>query len=75
MVEKYIPKQGDIFLVNFDPSLGHEQKGQRPALVVSANLLSKTSPFTWVVFISNEKWNYPTHVVLDNRKKLVVNYF
>ncbi|GED50108.1 type II toxin-antitoxin system PemK/MazF family toxin [Carnobacterium maltaromaticum] len=69
MVGKYIPKQGDIILVNFDPSLGHEQKDQRPALVVSANLLSKTSPFTWVVPISNGKWNYPTHVVLDDRTK------
>lgn len=25
--------------------------------------------FTWVVPISNRKWNHPTHVVLDDRTK------
>ena len=27
--------RGDIYLVNLDPTHGHEQKGQRPVLVVS----------------------------------------
>jgi len=69
MVRKYTPKMGDIILINFDPSLGHEQKGQRPALVVSADILSKTSPFSWVVPITHGKWDYPTHVSLDYRTK------
>lgn len=33
----YIPKQGDIVKLNFEPQAGHEQKGYRPALVVSNN--------------------------------------
>jgi mRNA-degrading endonuclease toxin of MazEF toxin-antitoxin module len=28
-------KQGDVIWLDFDPQLGHEQKGRRPALVVS----------------------------------------
>ena len=28
-------QQGSIVLVDFDPSLGNEQKGKRPALVIS----------------------------------------
>jgi mRNA interferase ChpB len=28
-------KRGDIYLVSLDPTLGHEQRGQRPVLVVS----------------------------------------
>jgi mRNA-degrading endonuclease toxin of MazEF toxin-antitoxin module len=28
-------KRGDIYLVSLDPSLGHEQQGTRPVLVVS----------------------------------------
>jgi mRNA-degrading endonuclease toxin of MazEF toxin-antitoxin module len=28
-------KRGDIYLVSLDPTLGHEQKGTRPVLVVS----------------------------------------
>ena len=28
-------KRGDIYLVSLDPTLGHEQQGQRPVLIVS----------------------------------------
>ena len=31
----YIPKQGDIIMMNFNPQAGHEQGGRRPALVIS----------------------------------------
>ena len=33
--------QGDIIILNFDPQSGHEQKGRRPALVVSNNKFQK----------------------------------
>jgi mRNA interferase MazF len=38
MVEEahdYLPERGDIVWLQFDPRLGHEQAGRRPALVVS----------------------------------------
>ncbi len=35
MVKPYIPKRGDIVWTNFDPAAGHEQKGKRPALIIS----------------------------------------
>lgn len=38
-------ERGDIFLVSLDPASGHEQRGKRPVLVVSAlafNRLTKT---------------------------------
>jgi len=31
----YTPERGDIVWINFNPQLGHEQKGRRPALVIS----------------------------------------
>ncbi|MBK9677796.1 MAG: type II toxin-antitoxin system PemK/MazF family toxin [Saprospiraceae bacterium] len=31
----YITGRGDIIMIDCDPSLGHEQKGKRPALVSS----------------------------------------
>ncbi|WP_036285659.1 type II toxin-antitoxin system PemK/MazF family toxin [Methylocystis sp. ATCC 49242] len=37
--------RGDIYLVSLDPTSGHEQKGARPVLIVSAsafNRLTKT---------------------------------
>jgi len=35
MVKNYIPKKGDLVILTFDPSAGHEQQGRRPALVIS----------------------------------------
>jgi len=32
---KYVPDQGDVVWVDFDPVKGHEQGGRRPALVMS----------------------------------------
>lgn len=34
----YIPEKGDFVIVTFDPQSSHEQKGRRPALVVSNSL-------------------------------------
>ena len=31
----YIPAQGDVVWIDFDPQAGHEQSGRRPALVLS----------------------------------------
>jgi mRNA interferase MazF len=33
----YKARQGDIIWITFDPQAGHEQKGRRPAIVVSNN--------------------------------------
>ena len=43
---------------------------RRPAVVVSNDILMKTSPFVWVVPISHGSFNgesYPLHVHLDSR--------
>jgi len=34
-VINYVPDQGDLVWLEFDPQSGHEQKGRRPALVLS----------------------------------------
>ena len=35
MAKPYIPDAGDVVWLEFDPQAGHEQKGHRPALVLS----------------------------------------
>lgn len=37
---EYIPEQGDIIVINFDPSSDREIKKKRPAIVISTNNLS-----------------------------------
>ncbi len=34
------PRRGELWMVNFDPTIGHEQAGRRPALVVSVDVLN-----------------------------------
>ena len=31
----YIPKRGDIVWLEFNPQIGHEQSGFRPALIIT----------------------------------------
>ena len=40
-MKTYIPRKADFITVTFDPQSGHEQKGRRPALVVSNTLFNK----------------------------------
>jgi len=39
-LKPYVPKKGDFIAVTLDPQSGHEQKGRRPALVVSNTLFN-----------------------------------
>lgn len=70
MVNKYIPKQGDIVFLDFNPIKGHEQAGKRPAIVISNNVFNMNTKMAMVCPItSNEKY-YPTHYILENTKKI-----
>ena len=62
-------KQGNIILVDFDPQLGHEQRGRRPALVISNELFNKYSEMSIVCPITNTDKNHPLHLKLDKRTK------
>ena len=65
----YIPEQGDIVYLEFDPKVGHEQKGKRPALVVSNNTYNKFTKMAIVCPITNTNRNSPLHIKLDERTK------
>ena len=62
-------EQGDIVYLDFDPQAGHEQKGRRPALVVSNNLFNQVSSLTMVCPITHTDRGHPFHVRLDKRTK------
>lgn len=62
-------EQGDIIYLNFDPQAGHEQKGRRPALVVSNNVFNRFSKMIMVCPITHTDKNFPFHVRLDGRTK------
>jgi mRNA interferase MazF len=57
-----MPKQGDFVILTFDPQSGHEQKGRRPALVVSTTLFNKHTGLAMVCPITNTHRGFPFHV-------------
>lgn len=58
----YIPKQGDIVAITFDPQSGHEQRGRRPALVVSKDLFNRSTGLAIVCPLTNADRRFPFHV-------------
>ena len=66
----YIPKQGDIIAITFDPQSGHEQKGRRPAFVVSKDLFNRSTGLAIVCPVTNTDRGYPFHVPFQAESKL-----
>lgn len=58
----YIPRKGDFIAVTFDPQSGHEQRGRRPALVVSNDLFNKHTGLCIACPITSTRRDYPFHV-------------
>ncbi len=46
-------KQGEIWMVNFDPSKGHEFQKERPAIIISSNELIKYSNLITILPITS----------------------
>jgi mRNA interferase MazF len=60
----YIPDAGDLIWTDFDPTLGREQAGRRPALVVSPAAFTENTGFAIVCPITSRVRPFPTSVVL-----------
>ena len=60
----YVPKKGDFIALTFDPQSGHEQKGRRPALVVSNTLFNQRTGLTIVCPVTTTDRSYPFHVAV-----------
>jgi mRNA interferase ChpB len=46
-------KRGDIYLVSLDPTLGHEQRGQRPVLIISPTTFNEATKLPVVLPITS----------------------
>ena len=53
--------------MDFSPQQGHEQRGRRPALVLSNDILNHHSSMALVCPITNTNKKHPFHVELDER--------
>jgi mRNA interferase MazF len=55
-------KRFDVFLVNLDPTIGHEIKKSRPCLVISPDEMNKYISTVIVAPMTTKGPNYPTRV-------------
>lgn len=75
MVKKYIPKQGDLVYLDFNPSKGQEQKGYRPAIVISNDIFNLKTGMAILCPISSNIKEFPTHYYLEDSKKIKGSVF
>ena len=69
MVKKnYVPGRGDIVWLNFNPQSGHEQKGKRPAVVLSPKEYNEKTGLGLFCPITSIIKDYPFEVKLENKK-------
>ena len=60
------PTRGEIYLVNFDPTIGAEIQKTRPALIVQNDIANRHSPITIVAAVTSQfdEPLYPTEVLI-----------
>jgi mRNA interferase MazF len=69
-VSRYVPMKGDFITLTFDPQADHEQKGRRPALVVSNDLFNRHTGLAIVCPITNRDRGYPFHLPVPRSSSL-----
>ena len=62
----YIPDAGDLVWLDFNPRVGREQSGHRPALVVSPAEFTAATGFALVCPITSRVRPFPSSVVLPS---------
>jgi len=60
-------KQGSIIKTSFNPTIGSEQSGYRPAVVISNETFTSHTNLLIVIPITNNDNGFPLHVPLDDR--------
>ena len=60
----YVPDAGDLVWLTFDPQAGHEQRGRRPALILSPRAYNAKARLAIACLITSHGKGYPFEVPL-----------
>jgi mRNA interferase MazF len=63
-VARYVPSRGDLVWLEFDPQAGHEQRGRRPALVLSPLEYNRRVGLALCCPVTSQIKGYPFEVAL-----------
>jgi mRNA interferase MazF len=66
----FIPNRGDVVWLSFTPQVGHEQAGERPALVLSPEIYNRKSGLAVFCPITSRVKGYPFEVAIPSGFKL-----
>ena len=61
--------QGDIYLINLEPAIGHEIKKTRPCVIISPNEMNKFISTIIIAPMTTKSHNYPTRVSVQFQNK------
>jgi mRNA interferase MazF len=62
--------QYEVFLINLDPTIGHEIKKTRPCLIISPNEMNANISTVIIAPMTTASRNYPTRVKTVFKKKV-----
>ena len=64
---RYVPDQGDVVWLDFDPHAGHEQAGHRPAMVLSPAAYNGKTGLMLCCPMTTQIKGYPFEVLVSGR--------
>lgn len=66
VARSYVPDAGDLVWLTFDPQAGHEQRGRRPALIVSPRSYNAKARLALACPVTSHSKGYPFEVQLPH---------
>ena len=63
---RYVPDRGDVVALTFDPQVGHEQAGRRPAVVLSPAIYNGRSGLAVFAPVTSQVKDYPFEVAIPS---------
>ena len=70
VARSYVPDAGDLVWLTFDPQAGHEQRGRRPALILSPRAYNAKARLAIACPITSQVKRYPFEVALPTGGKI-----
>lgn len=67
-MSRYIPGEGDLVWLEFDPQAGHEQAGHRPAVVLSRKAYNRKTGLALFCPVTTRIKGYPFEVIVTGEK-------
>lgn len=71
MKQSYVPEEGDIIWIDFNPQSGHEQAGHRPALVLSPASYNRATSLLVCCPLTTKVKGYPFEVKISGNPENV----